>query len=137
MAMTPRTMDDVGEDEELDHLGDDDAEHAALDHVERGDRHQDEGVLVGAESCQGRNSVANLPMPLKRVGQEADDAHQGEDHDDEVGELGALALAEPRLDPGRARSWRSSGAASADRYTIRKIWLKTGHTQGIQTLFSP
>jgi len=34
---------------ELDDLGDDHAEHPALDHVERGDRHQDQSVLVGAE----------------------------------------------------------------------------------------
>jgi len=25
----------------------------------------------------------------------------------------------------------------AERYTIRNIWLKTGHTQGIHILFNP
>ena len=27
--------------------------------------------------------------------------------------------------------------SQAERYTIRKTWLNTGHTHGIQTLFSP
>ena len=60
---------------ELQHLGDDHAEHAALHHVEGGDSHEDQRVLVGGK-MPGQEVRGELADALEAIGEKADDAHQ-------------------------------------------------------------
>ena len=55
MAMMPMVMRGHRQDGELHHLGDDDADHAALDRVERSQAQEDDrvDVLVGEKAVGG------------------------------------------------------------------------------------
>src|SRR5208282_560211 len=89
-----------GKDAELQHFGDHDAEHAALDDVKSGDGNEEERVLIHAE-VPGKEGGGKFADALEAVGEEPDDADEGVNHHDDVGELRAAALAEARLDPFR------------------------------------
>ena len=86
---------------ELDHLGDHHADHAALDHVNRGDGDQDHCVLIGRK-MPGQECRRKLPDAFESIGEEADDADERVDHNDQVRKLRAASGAETRLDPLRA-----------------------------------
>ena len=90
-----------GEDAELEDFGDDHAEHAALDDVKGGDSDKQEGVLIDAK-VPGEESGGKLANAFEAVSEKSNDADEGVDDDDDVGELSATALAESRLNPFRA-----------------------------------
>ena len=89
------------ENAELNDLGDDHAEHAALDDVNGGDRNQNGGVLVRGQ-VPGQEYRSELSNPFETVTEEPDDAHEGVDDHDQMGKLRATAAAESCLDPLRA-----------------------------------
>src|ERR1035441_7795375 len=87
-----------GKQAELEDFSDDDAEHAALDHVECGDRHEDQGILIGGE-VSGKEIGGELANAFETVGQKPDHTDQRKDDDDEVRQLRAAAFAESGGDP--------------------------------------
>ena len=87
-----------GENAELHHLGDDDAEHAALDDVKRRDGDESKGVLVGRQ-VPGQEGGSEFPDALEAITEETDDADESIDNDDNVRQLRAAAFAKAGLDP--------------------------------------
>ena len=93
----PRDGDDADgdgrdrKDAELQHLGNHHAEHAAFHHVESGDAHQDQRVLVGGEMPR-KEIGGELADAFEAIGEESDDAHQREDHYDHVRKLRAAPV---------------------------------------------
>ena len=90
-----------GQNEELNNFCNDDADHAALDHIDRRDGDQNQRILVRRE-MEGQELRGKLADALEAVCKEADDADKGVEHNNDVRKLRAQAGAEAGLDPLRA-----------------------------------
>ena len=95
MAMMPMASEATERSAELQHLGDHHAEHAALHHVEGGDAHQDERVLVGGE-MPGQKIDGEFADAFEAVSEKSDDADQRVDDHDQCESSRAAAGAEAR-----------------------------------------
>ena len=90
------------QDDELEEFRDDDAHHPSLHGVDRREAHEYDCVGIGGP-VPGEEYLREFPDPLEPVRKESDHAHEGENHDDDMGELGPGARPEPGLDPFRSR----------------------------------
>ena len=83
---------------ELQHLGDDHAEHAALHYVEGGDAHQDQRIYVGGKVPR-QEIHREFADALEAVSEKSDHTDQRVDHHDHMRKFRAASGPEPRADP--------------------------------------
>ena len=67
----------------MHHFGNDDADHASLDHINSSNRDQDQCILVGRQ-MPGQEGRGKLSDALESIGKETDDADECIDHYDQV-----------------------------------------------------
>ena len=91
-------------DEKLQHLGEDHAEHATLDHIEGRNGRNNQAIQVdingriGGE-LEGQKGGRKLAYADKPVGEESNDIEQGEDHNYDVGQMRPFRGTESKRDP--------------------------------------